>query len=723
MEKETIKLNISGMTCVNCSNGIEKVTRKLKGLEKSQVSFASSSGEFVINKDILSKYKLISKIKSLGYEVVENLKALEDTKEKAYSKLKNRFFIALFFTSCMFYFVFFPLNNNNNEYIMFILASVVQFYCGGRFYSLAYKALSHKNYDMNVLVALGTSAAYFYSVFVVLFPSIFPVHLRFIYFDGASVIITFILLGRLLEDRSRSRASDYLKKLMKLAPNKATLVLKNSKLKVVFVKDLEINDIVLVKQGEKISSDGLIIQGGADIDASMITGESLPVFKTINDEVSAGCINTNALLKIKVTKKSNESTLSKIIDLLNAAQSKKMPIARFADKVSNVFVPGVILISVFTFISWYFISKDPLLAILASISVLIISCPCALGLATPIAIVSSVSKGAQEGILIKNPEVLEVIKDIKYAVFDKTGTLSKGEISVKDISVKEKYLSLIASLERLSDHPISKAIVKYVENKGIKNNENLENFEIIPGLGLRATFNKKELLIGNLSLMTNHNIKIPKHSMEFFNKVLKQGNGAILVGLDDLCLGVIALEDELKDGAKELIQELKNKNIIPVLLSGDNKITVKYVALHLGIQEVKAEALPEEKYEFIKNLQKHHKVMFVGDGLNDSISIKQADIGITLNSGSDITKDAGDIILMNNNIYSVLKSINLSFETMKIIKQNLFWAFFYNIFGIPLAAGILYPFYGIMLTPMYAGIAMSCSSVIVVLNSLRLKFL
>ena len=720
MAKEIINLNISGMTCVNCSNGIEKVTKKLKGLQSCQVSFTSNTGQFIIDKEILDKYKLISKIKSLGYGVVEDLEALEEIKQKAYLDLRNVFVTSFTFTLTMFYFVFFPLENFNT-YIMFFLASIVQFYAGSRFYTLAYKALRHKNYDMNVLVALGTSAAYFYSAFVVLFPDLFPSHLRFIYFDGASVIITFVLLGRLLEERSRAKASDFLKKLMDLAPQKASLVLKNDELKIVDVKDLNIKDIVLVKQGEKISTDGIIIKGGADIDASMITGESLPIYKTIGQTVSAGTLNTNGLLYVEVLTNSNDTTISKIIDLLAKAQSQEMPIARFANKVANVFVPTVIFICILTFLVWYFIVGDTLSAILASICVLIISCPCALGLATPIAIVSSVSKGAKEGILIKNPEVLEIIKDIQYVVFDKTGTLTKGEISVKDIHINKQYLALISSVQKLSEHPISKALIKYVENQNIKSNETIKEFKEIAGRGLSAKTDNKSILIGNQALMNENDITISKFHLDLFNNILKEGNGAILVSIDKLCVGVISLEDSLKQGAKKLIDDLKKKNIIPVLLTGDNEITAKHIASKLGIKEVYAQALPPYKYEFVKKLQKNYKVMFVGDGLNDAICIKQADIGIALNSGSDITKDAGDIILMNNDISLVLKSINLSFKTMKIIKQNLFWAFFYNSLGIPLAAGVLYPVFSIMLSPMYAGIAMSFSSLCVVLNSLRLK--
>lgn len=720
MSKENIKLNISGMTCVNCSNGIEKISNKMKGLSFSKVSFTSNSGEFIIDTEHLSKHKLINKIKALGYEVVEDLEELEKNKIKAYVKLKNTFFISLTLTALMFYFMFFP--KENNTYILFFLASIVQFYCGLRFYTLSYKALSHNNYDMNVLVALGTSAAYFYSTFVVISPTLFPENLRFVYFDGAAVIITFILLGRLLEERSRAKASDFLKSLMNLAPLKANIIKDNGDIKQIPAKDLEIGDIVLIKQGEQVSADCLIIKGYADINASMITGESMPVYKTIGDEIIAGTINTNGVIEAKVLKKSSDTKISKIIDLLSLAQSKQMPIARFADKVANIFVPLVIGISILTFLVWYFIVGNTLMAILASISVLIISCPCALGLATPIAIVSSVAAGAKEGILIKNPEVLEIIKDIRYAVFDKTGTLTKGEIKVKDMDIDEKYLNLIYALEKVNEHAISKAIINYIDDKNIKEESiELEEFKNIPGRGLSAKYNNELVLIGNIALLEENNISIDQVKKEFYLNTLKKGNVSVLASYKNECKGSISLEDEIKEGAIELIKALNAKNIQTILLTGDNKLTAKNIANTLGIKTVYSEVLPNEKYDLIKSLQKNSKIMFVGDGVNDSPSIKQADIGITLNSGSDITKDAGDIILMNNDIACVLKSINLSFKTMKIIKQNLFWAFFYNALGIPLAAGIFYSSFGIMLSPMYAGIAMSFSSVIVVLNSLRLK--
>ena len=722
MSKEKINLNISGMTCVNCSNGIERVVNKMDGLDASKVNFTSNSGEFTIDTDKLDKTKLIAKIKKLGYGVEEDIKALELAKKESYKKLKALFFVSASFTVYIFVFMFFPVTMVNNSFIILALASVVQFYPGMRFYKLAFSALSHKNYDMNVLVALGTSAAYFYSAFVVLLPDLFPPHLRFVYFDGAAVIVTFILLGRLLEERSKAKATDFLKDLMDLAPINANLILKNGEVKVVQAVDLHVDDIVLIKQGEKVSTDAVIIEGEAEIDASMITGEPMPVFKKVGDEVVAGTINKTGTLYVKVSKLSSDTKLSQIIALLNEAQSKKMPIARFADKVANIFVPTVVAASILTFLVWAFVVGDTMSAILASISVLIISCPCALGLATPIAIVSAVGKGAKEGILIKNPEILEIIKDIKYAVFDKTGTITKGEISVKEMLIQDEYLSLICSAEVQSEHPISQAIVKWAKKNNIKLNEEIKDLEIKAGFGISATSKNKKILIGNSALLEQNGVHVTNKQQAVFEKILKDGNGAVLASIDTQCIGIISLEDSLKTGAKEMVNALKSKHIIPILLTGDNEITAKKIAEEVGIELVYAEVLPDEKYKVIKELQKDAKVMFVGDGINDSVSIKQADIGVALNSGSDITKDAGDIILMNNELNSIVKSINLSQKSMTTIKQNLFWAFFYNAIGIPIAAGALFPILGVMLTPMYAGIAMSFSSVTVVLNSLRLKF-
>jgi len=723
MATEVISLNISGMTCVNCSNGIERAVQKMPGVESSKVSFTISKAEFAIDNELLDKQALIHKIQKLGYGAEEDLAVLEQIKLKDYKRLKSDFLISAALTLMLFYFAFFPIEALKfNQYTMFFLASVVQFYAGGRFYALSYKAISNYNYDMNVLVALGTSAAYFYSVAVILFADSFPLHLRFLYFDGAAVIITFILLGRLLEERSKSKATDFLKKLMNLAPLNATLINPDGSYSIVLASELQIGNRVLIKQGEKISTDALIIKGSADVDASMLTGESMPVYKTIGDEVIAGTLNITGVIEVEVLKRSNDTTLSKIVQLLSTAQSKKMPISRFADKVANIFVPIVVGISIITFLVWHFLVGDTLGAIIASISVLIISCPCALGLATPIAIVSSVGKGAKEGILIKNPEILEIIKDIKYAVFDKTGTLTTGVISVKDSLYEEQHLNLLGSIEKMSEHPISKAVVTYAISKNLNLDAEFDELELIPGRGISAQWQGKTVRIGSLAFLEEFKIQVDKQYSDFYTQTLAQGSGVILASIGQLCVGVFALEDAIKEGAIELIADLKSKNITPILLTGDNQVTANNVAKQLNIDQVFAQVLPGEKYKIITELQNEAKVMFVGDGVNDSPSIKQADIGITLSSGSDITKDAGDIILINNDLKSVSKSINLSVESMKIIKQNLFWAFIYNAAGIPLAAGVLYPIIGLMLTPAYAGIAMSFSSVTVVLNSLRLKY-
>ena len=722
MAKEKINLNISGMTCVNCSGGIEKFLNKKKGVISANVSFASSEGEFIIDDSLYSKEKLASDIQKLGYKAEEDLKALEEEQLLSFKKLKKIFFTSITLTIVMFCLMFLNIfNEQMTKYVVFFIASIVQFYCGLRFYKLGIKSVINRNYDMNVLVALGTSAAYFYSTVVVFFPHLFPENLRFLYFDGASVIITFVLLGRYLEENSKLKASDFLKKLMNLAPVNANLIDENKNIKTVLASSLKPKDIVLVKSGEKIPTDGIIIEGNADIDTSMITGESMPIFKKLGDEVLSGTLNSNGTIKIEVSKESSDTTLSKIITLLKTAQSKQIPISRFADKVANIFVPSVIVISVLAFLVWGFVFGDFQKAIIAAISVLIISCPCALGLATPIAIVSSVSRGAKEGILIKNPEILEEIKEIKYAVFDKTGTLTKGEITVSKTNIDEKYFELIGSIENYSEHPISKAIVSFIKDKKYDVNKEIKDIDIIPGKGIKASFDGDEIVLGNKKLLDENSVQINKSHEEFYLEELEKSNGLIYVAINKKTIGSFSLEDKLKDDAITVIKELKQLNIEPILLTGDNKITAAKIAHKLGIEKIYSEVLPTEKYEVIKELQQKSKVMFIGDGINDAPSIKQANIGITLNSGSDITKDAGDIILVHNELSSIIKSINLSIETMKIVKQNLFWAFTYNILGIPLAAGILYPIFGLMLNPMYAGIAMSFSSVSVVLNSLRLK--
>ncbi|OCR96554.1 ATPase P [Campylobacter fetus subsp. testudinum] len=706
------------MTCVNCANAIEKSTKKLDGVISSKVSFAESSAIFEIDDN--SRLETIkSKIKKLGYGIAANYDELEVAKQKEVLNLKNKLIIAAIFSTVTMALEMTGQDNFFKSLFLLLLTSIVIFYCGVSFYKHAISSLKNRNYDMNVLIFLGTLMAYLYSIVTFIAPEIIPQNMRYLYFSGASMIITFVLLGKFLEERSKIKAGNYLKALMDLSPKTALILTKDGSSVSIPTSELKIGDIVVVKNGYNIPCDGTIVSGGAEIDTGALTGESLPVYKSVGDSVNAGTLNTNGYINIKVTKRDSDSLLSQILDLLSNASSQKMPISRLADRVANIFVPSVISISIATFLIWAMLDT-PTRGILAAISVLIISCPCALGLATPIAIISGISVGAKNGILIKNPEVMEVMKDIKYAVFDKTGTLTKGEISVVNTNLNNDDLKIAINAEALSEHPISKAIVRYAPDEIDKSLS--FKFKNIPGMGIDA--NDGEILIGNIKLLNSFDIDISSEHLNEINNILDSGFGIVLVAINRQYKGYITLSDTIKDDAKQSIKEIKDLGIIPVMLTGDNEKTALVVAKELEIDKVIAGVLPDGKFEIINSLKKDgSKVIFIGDGINDAPPLKAADIGIAMSSGSDIAKDVGDIILIKNDLKSVLFSINLATNTMKVIKENLAWASIYNILCIPVAAGILYPFFGLLLTPMYAALAMSISSVSVVLNSLRLRIM
>ncbi len=565
---------------------------------------------------------------------------------------------------------------------------------------------------MNLLVALGTSVAYFYSVLVLLFPELFPEDMRHLYFDSSSAIITFVLLGRYLETRSRRKATEFMKKLLSLKPQKTRIIVDGKEVEVP-AENLVKGDIVLVKAGDKIPADGTVIEGEGEVNEATITGESIPVYKTKGDKVISGTILINGFLQFKAEKSGKESTLYQIIRLLLQAQSKKPPIGRLADKITAYFVPLILIVAIVVFDVWFVFADNLQYALLSSVSVLVIACPCALGLATPIAIVSAVGRGSKEGILIKNPEVLEVIKDINVVVFDKTGTLTKGKFKVVDTNIKDtETLRLIVSAEKLSNHPLSKAIVEHCKKHGIKP-ENPEEFKVLAGKGIYAQVNGKKVLIGNEKLLQ----RLEK------NNIPEQEGTVLYVNIDGEYKGYFILENEVKEEAKKVVEFFKNRGIKTVLLTGDNEKTARKVSSDLGIEEFVYGMLPEDKYRYIEKLQKDgNKVMFVGDGVNDAPAMGKSDVGIAVGTGTDIAKEAGDIILLNDNLYNVVKAYRISEEGLKVIKQNLFWAYIYNVIGIPVAAGILYPVGGILLKPVFAGIAMSMSSVSVVMNALRLQF-
>jgi Cu2+-exporting ATPase/Cu+-exporting ATPase len=574
---------------------------------------------------------------------------------------------------------------------------------------------------MNLLVAIGTTAAYLYSVFVIFFPEIFPPQMRHVYFDSASAIITFILLGRYLEARSKGKATEFMKKLLSLKPQKARILVDGKEIEIP-AENVVKGDILLVKSGEKIPADGTIIEGEAEIDQSMITGESLPVYKKAGDKVIGGTILKVGFIKAKAEQTGKDTVLNQIIKLLTEAQSKKPPIGKLADKITGYFVPAVLITAIVVFDLWYLFGNNIQYGFLSAVSVLIIACPCALGLATPIAVVVAVGRGAKEGILIKNPEIIEIIKDIKFAIFDKTGTLTKGKLKVKNAIIKnEQDLKFIASVEKNSEHPISKAILNFAVSKNIIL-ENPEKFKVLPGKGVVGKVEGKEVIVGTKILLEENKIKIEKEFEDFLKKETKKGHSVVFGAVDKNLVAVFSIIDEIKEESKEVIQKLKQKGIKPVLLTGDNKTTAEEVAKEIGIEEVIAEVLPEEKYRYVENFQKKGKVMFIGDGINDAPAMGKSDIGIAVSTGTELAKETGDIILIKDELTGVIKTVNLSNETLKLIKQNLFWAYIYNTIGIPVAGGILYPFFGILLKPVFAGIAMSFSSVSVVTNSLRLKY-
>lgn len=719
---KSVKLNIAGMSCVNCSNAIERVAKKLDGVIDAHVNFANATGEFILRDDSVREI-LEAKIKKLGYDIATDLDEFEQKRSEHIANMRNKFLFAFAASLVIMGLEILGKRGVLNDVLMLAVAFLTLVFSGRDFFTHAYAAIKNKNYDMNVLVALGTSSAFLYSLFVFLFPNALPSDLRNMYVSSSAMIIAFVLLGKYLEERSKARAGDYLKTLLKISPKTAILIKPDGQNVEVSVEELKIGDIVVVKNGYNVPCDGVIVQGGAEIDASTLTGESLPVYKEAGDEVFAGTLNTNGYISVKVSKGSHQTLLSQILNLLNDASTKKMPISRLADKIANIFVPSVICTSLLAFFVWMVFSGNFTYAVSSAICVLIISCPCALGLATPIAIITALARGAKDGILIKNPEVIELMRDVKFVAFDKTGTLSKGQISVKSCKLSDDDLLLTASVEALSEHPISKAIVKFAEQNSIKLMRLEGKFENIVGYGVVYEDDENRVIIGNESLLTKNGVLIGDEQKGEISNVLDEGSGIILCAINGEFRGFISLSDELKSGAKEALSELENLGVQSVILSGDNEKVVSHIAAQLGVDKFYANMLPNDKFEKIKELSRQGKVVFVGDGINDSPSLKEADVGIAMNSGSDIAKMAGDIVLMKNDIKGVASSLKLGKSTMRTIKENLFWAFVYNVVCIPVAAGVLYPIFGILLSPVYGALAMCFSSVTVVLNSLRLRYL
>ena len=600
----------------------------------------------------------------------------------------------------------------HQDYVLWILATPVQFYIGLQFYKGTWTALKNKSANMDTLVSLGTSAAYFFSVYVVLSGNGHQ------YFEASAILITLVIFGKYLEAKAKGKTSEAIKKLMHLSPKKAT-VIRNGKEIVVKISEIELNDIILVKPGGKIPVDGIIVEGYSSVNESMITGESIPVDKNVNDNVIGGTINKQGAFKFKATKIGKNTILSGIIKLIEDAQGRKAPIQRFADNVSAYFVPVVILISILTFSSWYYLFDAELsFALVTAVAVLVIACPCALGLATPTAIMVGTGKGAKNGILIKGGDSLETAHKLKYLIFDKTGTITKGVPEVTDIIPlgNEDILKIAASIEKNSEHPLGEAIVEKAKTDKIVLS-NISNFESIPGHGISSNIGKKKYYFGNLKLMKDLKIKVESDASD----LEKEGKTVMYLAENKKLIGLIAVADTIKETSASAVKSLEKLGIRVYMITGDNKNTANAIAKIAGIKNVFAGVLPEDKAKYVRKLQRHGTVAMVGDGVNDAPALAQADIGIAMGSGTDVAMETGNIVLMKNDLMDISKAIKLSKVTMTKIRQNMFWALFYNSLGIPIAAGVLYPFTGWLLNPMLAGGAMAMSSVSVVMNSLLLK--
>ena len=737
--------SVEGMTCASCVARVEKKLLALEGVHDAKVNLAAEQ-VWIDYQPALTDFEFLqTALEQVGYRLcpaqVESrdlsMQRDEARHHNNLAQLKRKLILSGFISLMV---MILPmqrivhLDSNILNIFLFVLATPVQFFCGGQFYRGAFSGFRHGYADMNTLIAVGTSSAYFYSIFATFFPDKIGMPTLEVYYDTSVMIITLVLLGRWMEARAKHSASSAIKRLMGLQPKTAQVERDGVELKI-NAEELVLGDLVLVRPGEKIPVDGTMTYGQSSIDESMLTGESVPVEKKQGDEVIGASLNKTGFFKMRVTHLGKDTLLAQIIQLVEQAQGSKAPVQRLADKIAGIFVPVVIGLAVLAFGFWWGVgdlfgplpTTPFLFALMIFISVMIIACPCALGLATPTAIMVGTGKGAEMGILIKGGEALEQAEKLDTVVFDKTGTLTRGKPEVADVLLSpeaslnaDRLMVLAGSLEKNSEHPLAQAVVSEAKKRSLKL-ETPTDFEALPGFGVRGKIGRETVFLGNIKLMQEQQIDFSLLSDDL-EKLAEQGKTPMILSVDGKFAGIITTTDSLKPNAKQTVRRLQLMGINVKMVTEDNRKTAQAIAKKLGIEDVVSDVLPSEKLDEIKKLiAQGHKVAMVGDGINDAPALAESTVGIALGSGTDVAMEASDITLVTSDLQAVPQAIELSRQTLAKIRQNLFWAFFYNILGIPIAAGLLYPFYGVLLKPVFAAVAMSLSSVSVVGNSLLLK--
>lgn len=733
-------LPILDMSCASCAIGVETAIQIQPGIVNAAVNFATATVALEYLPNMITLAEIKNAVQMAGYDLLieednKQAETLEEIHEKKFSQLKLKTLWAGLLTVPVVVIGMFFMDIPYSNEIMWILSTPVIVWFGKNFFINAWKQAKHRSANMDTLVALGTGVAYIFSVFNTLFPHFWHergLHAH-VYFEAAAVIITFILLGRLLEEKAKGNTSSAIKKLMGLQPKTVTIITGNEQQTTIPIDKVNHGNIILVKPGEQIAVDGIVTKGNSYVDESMLSGEPVPLLKKENEKVYAGTINQKGSFQFRAEKVGSETMLANIIKMVQEAQGSKAPVQKLVDKIAGIFVPIVIVIALIAFASWIILGGENGFSqgLIALATVLVIACPCALGLATPTAIMVGIGKGAEKGILIKDAVSLELSKKVNAVVLDKTGTITEGKPVVTDshwTDESDVLKQILVSIEKQSEHPLAEAVIKHYNDndnsndKG-KNNIELERFESITGKGVSASVDDKTYFVGNKKLLLEKNITLSETLIEKANQWSAESKTVIWFSNDSHAIAVIAIADKIKETSIEAIQQLQESGIAVYMLTGDNEATAASIAHKTGITNYKAEVLPDQKATFIKQLQSEGKIVaMVGDGINDSTALAQADVSIAMGKGSDIAMDVAKMTIISSDLSKIPEAIKLSKHTVATIKQNLFWALFYNVIGIPIAAGVLYPINGFLLNPMIAGAAMALSSVSVVSNSLRLKW-